>query len=473
MMFWTAGGLLARELAAAALVGAGFLTVFALAELWRRFGDPPVEWTRKLVHFLGGVIAATFPWAFQSRITVVALATLFTLILWATRRFGLLPSVHAVERRSEGGLYFPVAVLALFLLAYDRPVFYLISILVLVVADAAAALVGTTYGRQKYAVEKDRRSIEGSVVFFLTTFLVTHLPLLLLAGLDPLLSVLIALQLAILVTQFEAISLRGSDNIVVPLATFYLLVKMTPQGVDHMAVQLTAQLVIIVLLGLMAWRVRTLTFSGAIALMLFTYGAWGLGGPEWVVAPVVGLLGFVAVRRLFPADVPPADGRYQVTATFYVCIVAALLFLANNAIETLIPDVPAGLRFADPLYVPFIAVCAAQLALIFTAQLRPFGAPRRAAAGSGGGAVRVLGSGSAAFVLVAPLGLAVGVHGVTVGGLLLAGAAVAMATAIYVGIDRSGAWPEGPPWNVRLQALSVALAAAVVVPLELWRIGAL
>jgi dolichol kinase len=473
MMFWTAGGLLARELAAAALVGAGFLTVFALAELWRRFGDPQVEWTRKLVHFLGGLIAATFPWAFQSRLTVVALATLFTLILWGTRRFGLLQSVHAIDRRSQGGLYFPVAVLAVFLLAHDRPVFYLISILVLVVADAAAALVGTTYGRQKYAVERDRRSFEGSTVFFLTTFLVTHLPLLLLAGLDPLLSVLIALQLAILVTQFEAIILRGSDNLLVPLATFYLLLKMTPRGVEHMAGQLLAQLVIIALIGLVAWRVRALTLSGAMALMLFTYGAWALGGPEWVVAPTMALLGFVAVRRVFPRDVPPADGRYQVTATFYVCIVAAVLFLANNAVETLVPGVPETLRFGDPLYVPFIAVCSAQLALLFLAQLRPFGVPRHGGTGPGAVGVRILGSGVVAFLLVAPLGLAVGIHGVNVGGLLLSAAAVVLAMAAYVGIDRSGAWPDGPPWNVRLQALSVALAATVVVPVELWRLGIL
>lgn len=462
-MFWTAGGLLARELAAAAIIGGAFLAVFGIAELWRRLGDPPVEWTRKFVHFFGGLIAATFPWAFQTRTTVVGLAALFALIIWATRRVGLLQSVHGIERRSHGGLYFPVAVLAVFLLGHDQPVFYLIAILVLVVADAAAAVVGTAYGRQRYAVETDRRSIEGSVVFFLTTFLVTHLPLLLMAELDPLLSVIIAVQLAILVTQFEAISLRGNDNLVVPLATFYLLVKMTPRGVEHLAGQLLAQLAIIALIGLVAWRVRSFTFSGAIALMLFTYGAWGLGGPEWVVAPGLALLGFMAVRWIFPADVPPADGRYQVVATFYVCVVPAALFIVNNALETLIPGVPDVLR-RDPLYVPFVAVAAAQLALIFVAQLRPFGVRAPVRAG------RVAGSALAAFLLVVPAGLAVGAHGLTPGGLLLSAAAVAIAVLVYLGVSRSGGWPDHAPWNVRLQALAAALAAVVVIPLELMRL---
>src|SRR5665811_2155219 len=92
---------------------------------------------------------------------------------------------------------------------------------------------------------------------------------------DPLTSVLISIQVAILVTQFEAISLRGNDNLIVPIATFYLLIKMTPRTADHIGEQLIAQLVIIALIGLVAWRSWALTFSGAIALMLFTYGLWG------------------------------------------------------------------------------------------------------------------------------------------------------------------------------------------------------
>jgi dolichol kinase len=465
-MLWTAGGALAHELIAAALIGAGFLTVFALAEVWKRAAEPPVEWTRKFVHFFGGLLAATFPWVFSHRGTVVALALVFAAIIWGTRRFGLLQSVHGVERRSEGGLFYPLAVLVVFMVGHDRPVFYLIAILVLVVSDTLAALLGSTYGRQMYTVESDRRSLEGSAVFFLTTFLATHLPLVLMAGVDPMLSVLIGLQVAIIVTQLEAISLRGNDNLLVPIATFYLLLKMTPRGVDHMAGQIAAQLVIIALIGVVAWRMKSLTLSGAFALMLFAYGAWGLGGPEWVVAPGMALLVFLGLRLLFARGLPAPPAPYQVLATFYVCIVASVLFIANNTLETLIPWAHAALRWGDPLYTPFVGVVAAQLALLVIAQLQPL---RRRPAPQWRAVAASL---AASFAMVVPAGLAAGPDGVTGYGLALSAAIMAAATLLYLGVLTGGRWPVAPPWNVRLQALSTAVAAAMAVPVQLWWVGA-
>lgn len=461
------GGGLARELLGAVIVGAGFLAVFGIAELWKRLRDPPVEWTRKFVHFFGGLIAATFPWVFRSPWTVVALTIGVLTLIVGSRRLGLLGSVHGVERRSEGGVYFPLAVLFVFIVGHDRPVFYLIAILALVVSDTLAALVGSTYGRQAYEVETDRRSLEGSAVFLLTTFLLTHLPLLLMTDLDPLASVLISVQVAIIVTQFEAISLRGNDNLLVPIATFYLLIKMTPRSADHIGEQLIAQLVIIAIIGLVAWRSWAVTFSGAIALMLFTYGLWALGGPEWVIAPGLGLLGFIAVRETFAGEVDTPPGSYQVVALFYICIVATTLFIANNTLETLIPGLPPALSDGDPLYTPYIGVVAGQVALIFVAQLEPFtpGAPLWSRV--------VVGSVLAAILTVVPIGLAAGPHGLTASGFALAATMTFAATGLYLLGRRVPAWPHVAPWNVRLQAASTALVAVAAVPVQLWSMGVL
>jgi dolichol kinase len=461
------GASLAHELLAAALIGGAFIAVFVGAELWKRLADPPVEWTRKSVHFFGGLVAATFPWVFDSRWTVIGLALTFLAIIWGTRRLGLLGSVHGVERKSEGGIWYPLAVLLVFLVGHDRPVFYLIAILALVVSDTLAALVGSAYGRQAYMVESDRRSLEGSVVFLLTTFLVTHLPLLLMAELDPVVSVLIAVQVAILVTQFEAISLRGNDNFLVPVATFYLLLKMTPRGAEHLAGQLVAQLVIIAVIGVVAWRSWALTFSGAMTMMLFAYGLWGLGGPEWIVAPGLAFVGFIAVRQIFADEVDTPPGRYQVVAIFYICIVATLLFIANNTLETLVPHAPAVLREGDPFYAPFIGVVAAQMALVFMAQLEPF------APGLPFWTRTAFSSVAAAILLIVPVGLAAGPGGLTQWGLLMATGVTLAAAAIYRVGRRVPAWPRETPWNVRLQALSTGVVTAVAVPVQLWWLGVL
>ncbi len=458
-------GTVAGEGVRALLVGGLFLLIFAAAEAWKRWGDPPAEWTRKLVHLCGGIVCAALPWIFAWHWTVLALGVAFAGIIWGTRRLGVLGSVHGVERHSQGGIYFPIAVYLLFLLAAHQPVFYLISILVLVVADTLAAVLGTAYGRRVYAVETDRRSLEGSAVFFLTTFLCVHLPLLLLTGIDPLASVVIGVQLALLVTFFEAISLRGNDNLIVPLVTYYLLVKMTPKPADFIALQLVAQLAIIALVALVAWRYRFVSLSGAVALTLVLYGAFSLGGPVWVVAPLLAVAGFAALYSVLCRQGATDDTQYQVVALFYVSIVGAALFVVNNAMQTLVPE-PFALRVTDPFYVPFVGVVAAQLAIVLFTFLDPLRGRRRL---SRLGITRL--SAAIGFLLVVPAGLWVGVPGIDVWGLGVAAVICFGALALYRAGRRMSAWPTEQPWTVRLQAAAVAGVTGLVLPVHLWWIG--
>jgi dolichol kinase len=351
------------EAVRAAGIGAAFLLLFAIGEIWRVRGHPPAEWTRKLVHVGGGIISVCLPWLVASPWTVLALAATLALLLWGTRRWGLLQSIHGVERRSQGGIYFPIAVFLLFLVGRDEPIFYVVALITLLLADALAALLGGAYGRYTFPVEGDRRSLEGSTVFFLTTFLGVHLPILLLTDVDRAVSVLVALQVALLVTFLEAVSLRGNDNLLVPLATFYFLVKMTPHDADFLLVQLLGQLAILGAVGWIAWRTRLLSISGALAATLFFYGAFALGGAEWTVAPAVALgvfLYFYARSRRAPGSTTPT---YQVLAVFYVSAVPLGLYALNNTLETLV-QAPAPLGSGDPFYPLYVGALATQLAAL-------------------------------------------------------------------------------------------------------------
>ena len=450
----------AGEIARAAIAGTGFLVLFAVAEAWRALRHPPAEWTRKLVHFGGGLIAAAFPWLFAWHWTVLVLGGVFFLILWGTRRLGLLQSVHGVTRHSEGGLYYPVAIYILFVVAAARPVFYLISILALVVSDSVAAVLGSAYGRMGYTVQRDRRTVEGSVVFFLSTFLICHLPLLLLTNTPPLLSVLVGLQLAMLVTLFEGISIRGNDNLIVPLLSYFILLKLTTQEPAFLAYQIGAQLVIMAIVAYLAWRYQFLTASGAMAFMLFFYGAYSLGGEEWTVAPGVALLAFAVYYFARCKQPGAADSRYQVVSAFYVSIVPALLFVANNLLETMI-HVPT-VRSVDPFYAVFLGAVASQLALVV------YHTDPAAKRGGGWLAAIVVLAPLAAFLLVVPLGLVVSaVH--RTDAVIVAGAVVLAAVLVHAIVHALVARTAlrtrvRGRWALRLQTLSVAAATALVLP---------
>lgn len=445
-------GWLLEEIVRAGAVGALFLIVFAAAEAWRHFGSPPAEWTRKLVHFGGGLVSLVLPWLVRSHWTVLALGALFAAIILLTRRLGLLTSVHGVARTSEGGVYFPIAVYGMFLLAAEEPVLYLISLSALVVSDALAALVGGSYGRVRYQVEGDRRSIEGSAVFFLATFLAVHLPLLLMTPIDRALSVLVAIQIALLVTLLEAISLEGNDNLIVPIGTFLLLHKLTIQTPETILWQLAAQLAILALLFLAAWRLRLLTFSGTLAASLFFYAAWSLGGPGWVVGPAAALIAFAFVLRRASAASRGPEAGYQVSAVFYTAIVPLTLVVLNNLFETVLhhPTLGAG----DPFYPAYLGSIAANLTVLTLVFWR--GTPWTSSASAG----QAIGSYLAGTLATLPLGWAMDPEA-TLQRAVVALSIPAVALGLYLLANRVARHPSERPWDGRVRAGATALATAI------------
>ena len=105
------------DLRGAAILAAVFLCLLVIAELWRRFGTPKPEWTRKLVHLGGGIACLFFPFLVQSPWVVLALALPLTGLFVAGGRFGFLQSLHGIGRRSRGAEYYPLSVFLVFLIA--------------------------------------------------------------------------------------------------------------------------------------------------------------------------------------------------------------------------------------------------------------------------------------------------------------------------------------------------------------------
>ena len=79
----------------------------------------------------------------------------------------------------------------------------------------------------------------------------------------------------------------------------------------------------------------------------------------------------------------------------------------------------------------------------------------------------------AGFLVVVPIGLSVGPAGVSRWGVMLAALICVISVALYLTVRRMKAWPRVAPWDLRLQSISTATAAALVLPLDLWRQGVL
>jgi phytol kinase len=262
----------------ALLVGSGFLALIAIAEAWFRLRAPAVEHTRKLVHFGSGFGCAVLPLLVQSHWTVLALAVSFVSFFAVTKAKGWLPSLHRIDRKSRGSEYYPLAIYLLFVLAADNIGIYVASVLVLAIGDACAALVGANYGVCIYEVDGNKKSVEGSLVLAVITFLAVHLPLVLLTDLAPVHTVLIAINVAAVVTLLEGISLSGADNLFVPLCAAFMMLRQVQEPVLEIAFQGCSMVAIFAFVLLVNRRGRWFNAGGVMGASLGIFCAWAVGG---------------------------------------------------------------------------------------------------------------------------------------------------------------------------------------------------
>ncbi|HEY9071149.1 MAG TPA: hypothetical protein VIV61_12905 [Candidatus Ozemobacteraceae bacterium] len=319
------------ECSSALLVSAVFLAIFGVAELLRGFDLAPQEITRKTVHLGAGLVSLSFAYVFKSHWTLLAMLTGFISMIILGKRWHLMTAVHGVARQSAGDLLHPLAIYITYLFAmkFDKPHFYAIAIAVLSVSDSLAAIIGKSYGFKLYEVEEDKKSVEGSIIFFLSTFLIVHLCLLLLTDIDRTGSVLSALLIALLATAFEAVSLDGADNLIVPVGTLFVLVKITRQSVPEMAFQNCLAGIIFFTTYLIARPSGKLGSSGLIGIALTGYAAWSLVTWDWYIPVLLTtiLLSWVDVFL----ERPDRHGElHRIRPVFYTFIASFLWVLAAN-----------------------------------------------------------------------------------------------------------------------------------------------
>ncbi|MEN0047927.1 MAG: phosphatidate cytidylyltransferase, partial [Bacteroidota bacterium] len=129
-----------------------FLALFASAEWLYHKRGVKAEVTRKYVHIATGLLTMLFPLMLENHWLVLLLCGSFLLILIASLRFNLLPSINAVDRKTSGSLMYPIIVYGCYLVysRYDQFMFYYIPILILALCDPIAAFVGMNYPVGKY-----------------------------------------------------------------------------------------------------------------------------------------------------------------------------------------------------------------------------------------------------------------------------------------------------------------------------------
>jgi len=320
-----------HDVVGAAALFSLFLAVIGTAELCIRKAVLAPEAARKAIHVAGGLGCAFFPFLVASWVTVLILSVLFSFLLFAGERQRRLKALSSVARSSLGSLLFPLAILLLFIVAKDRLWLYLSALLVLVLADSAAALVGTHFGKIRYQTAPGEwKSLEGTLAFCGVGFLAVLLTLCILSDLNFVTCLLTASLMAVLLAGLESVSIGGTDNIFTPLATLYLLLKIPDKPHIEIVFQCMSLLAFSWLLFWINSRHQTFLIRPLVVFILITYAAWALGSADWMLPA---LSGFILYNRLCaPCGPRPSDpSALRLLRPLYPSIF--ILFVANTTMS--------------------------------------------------------------------------------------------------------------------------------------------
>ncbi len=194
------------------------------------------EVRRKLAHVMAGAMLAGLPFITGSAWPTYAAALLllgFSMIIrFSPRRramYGRL--IYGIDRQQSLGEFFlPMGLAAQFWFSGGDALLFIVPCEIVIVADAAAALVGQRFPIYRPLSGISSRSIGGSLAFFTSAVVVAFPVIMVWAGLSIGPAVRLSAALSAVATAVEFVSIRGSDNLTIPLVSGLMLEGLLSAG---------------------------------------------------------------------------------------------------------------------------------------------------------------------------------------------------------------------------------------------------
>ena len=332
------------------------LFLYAIHKLERKKILLP-EIRRKILHIGSGFGALIFPTIFTEKRDVIILTIAIIIILYLVRKLpkaknGIVRVLETEDRKTYGDYYFPLSILAVWFLCNGNLILYYIPVLILMFSDSTAALIGKFYGKFKYTAIEGKKSIEGSAIFFITTYLFTSTILNLFTEMNVENIILISSLLGLVQMTLEAISWRGLDNLFIPLMSFFMLKIFIGESTFVLFLNFIVSVVLFIGV-LIGKKRRTLASDGLLATFFYAYITFFLGGIIWLLIPTV-------VYLIYPFIITEKTNKKIHHANILLVIGLPALFwmLLSKYLNM------------DILILPYLTVYASHLSIIGVARIR-------------------------------------------------------------------------------------------------------
>lgn len=196
------------------------ITIIITAKLFERKDK---ELSRKFVHIMLANWWFIAMYFFTNWIWACILPISFVVINYISYKKNV---ISVMERENQDGLGTVYYALSLFIMSIftfgiiKRPEVGLCSTLIMGYGDGLASIVGQSIQSYEYKIGNNKKTIAGSITMFIVSFI---LLLVFLYSVSSTLWILKSIIIAVILTIVEAISIKGTDNLTVPLIATILL----------------------------------------------------------------------------------------------------------------------------------------------------------------------------------------------------------------------------------------------------------
>jgi len=232
--------------------------------------------SRKFIHISVGILICIYAYFLTSILPLLIISLIFVLVNWLALRKNIFKSIHP-DSYSLGTVYYPISIFVLCLFLWmDYKNIFIISTLIMVLADPIAAIIGEKYAQSYFNLLEEKKSFIGSTAMFTATFFILFFGMFLLYKFDIFEIVLISLMIAVIAAVTEMLSKRGSDNLFVPAMVSVFLISYLHD--PQIRFQLIAGEFLSMFVSLLSLKIGFLKPSGAAATFLLGSIIFGFGG---------------------------------------------------------------------------------------------------------------------------------------------------------------------------------------------------
>ncbi len=204
-----------------------YLYVASLLIVFESAPDEYSFFSRKMLHIMVGNIVFILP-LFETRWAMVLLAALpfifFTYLMSPKSPIDLENKV-SLSGHGLGLVYYSISWTVLATLFFQRPEIIAVGIIAMSYGDGFASLLGKKFGKHKFPLPIDKKTVEGSLAMLFVIALIIPLVLFYFSAIPS--NLLIVPIIILSATTIEIFSMKGLDNLLVPILTsiiYYILI---------------------------------------------------------------------------------------------------------------------------------------------------------------------------------------------------------------------------------------------------------